>query len=290
MSKLPDLPTSNSNKSNNTFRKSQPFWNEELKQLWREVCRTERDYLDFKVTNNNQLGWKHQLKAKYKCAQKLYDKKYRFFKRQHKKKEFEDLSEDAVNNPAEMWAKLNRLCNPPSIRAALEIVRADGTISTDKREILERWFQDISKLFSGLRENPEMAFDNEFYEDILEKKQEFENLSPEIQSSQTQYNSESLNCKIMFAEVSKAIDSSKLKKAYLELPNEVTKNKNAKVLLHGFFNLCFVSGLNPTDWDSSNIKPIPKKDKDPRDPLNNRCITIICCIAKIYSKILNKNI
>ena len=217
----------------------------------------------------------------------MYDKKYRFFKRQHKKKEFEDLSEDAVNNPAEMWAKLNRLCNPPSIRAALEIVRADGTISTDKREILERWFQDISKLFSGLRENPEMAFDNEFYEDILEKKQEFENLSPEIQSSQTQYNSESLNCKIMFDEVSKAIDSSKLKKAYLELPNEVTKNKNAKILLHGFFNLCFVSGLNPTDWDSSNIKPIPKKDKDPRDPLNNRCITIICCIAKIYSKILN---
>ena len=46
-------------------------------------------------------------------------------------------------------------------------------------------------------------------------------------------------------------------------------------------------GLSPTDWDSSNIKQIPKKDKNPRDPLNNWCITIICCIAKKISRILN---
>ena len=41
------------------------------------------------------------------------------------------------------------------------------------------------------------------------------------------------------------------------------------------------------DWDLSDLKPIPKKDKDPRDPLNNRCITIMCCIAKVYSTLLN---
>ena len=40
-------------------------------------------------------------------------------------------------------------------------------------------------------------------------------------------------------------------------------------------------------FSTSDIKPIPKKDKDPRDPLNNRCITIMCCIAKIYSSVLN---
>ena len=44
------------------------------------------------------------------------------------------------------------------------------------------------------------------------------------------------------------------------------------------------------DWDFSDIKPIPKKDKDARDPLQNRCITIMCCIAKVYSKILNARI
>ena len=44
------------------------------------------------------------------------------------------------------------------------------------------------------------------------------------------------------------------------------------------------------DWNFSDIKPIPKKDKDPRDPLNNRCITIMCCVAKIYSTLLNTRI
>ena len=176
---------------------------------------------------------------------------------------------------------------PPSTRAALEIVWADGSISTDMREILDRWVRDTARLFSGLRDNPEMAYNDEFYQDILEKKRDFDNLFPEMQVNESIYDLGSLNSNLSFEEVSKAIDSTKNKRAYLELPNEVTKNKNAKALLHSLFNICFISGLNPTEWDFSNIKPIPKKDKDPRDPLNNRCITIMCCIAKIYSRILN---
>ena len=62
----------------------------------------------------------------------------------------------------------------------MEIVRADKTISRDVREVLERWHHDISTLFSGIRENPETAFDDIFYQEILQKKQEFENMSPEL--------------------------------------------------------------------------------------------------------------
>ena len=107
-----------------------------------------------------------------------------------------------------------------------------------------------------------------------------------MQVNESIYDLGSLNSNLSFEEVSKAIDSTKNKRAYLELPNEVTKNKNAKALLHSLFNICFISGLNPTEWDFSNIKPIPKKDKDPRDPLNNRCITIMCCIAKFAPEFL----
>ena len=243
--------------------------------------------MSFKVRSNNQLPWKNKLRVDYKTAQNLFDKKFRFFKRQHKKKDFEDLEQLSKNNPTQMWAKFKLLCDPPSTRAALEIVRADGSISSDIKEILERWYCDISRLFSGFRENPEMVFDNEFYEEIVDKKQEFENLSPEEQTGNSKYNSSSLNSAFLYEEVSKCIDSTKLRKAYLDIPNDVTKNTNAKILLHKFFNLCFSSGLNPTEWDYSNIKPIPKKEKDPRDPLNNRCITIMCCVSKIYSKLLN---
>ena len=169
----------------------------------------------------------------------------------------------------------------------MEIVRADNSISHDVKEILERWHSDISRLFSGVKENPEMAADDNFYNEILQKKAEFESFSYEEQCQENNFSSEMINEDISYLEVSEAIESTKNNKAFLEIPNEAFKNVNSKLLLHRFFNLCFSSGLNPTDWDYSDIKPIPKKGKDQRDPLNNRCITIMCCVAKLYSRILN---
>ena len=172
----------------------------------------------------------------------------------------------------------------------MEIVRADETISTDIQEILTRWHHDISGLFAGLRENPEFAFDDKYYQEIKDKKEEFENICPPNIEPPSQFDSTELNSKLLYAEVSKCIDNAKYHKAYLEIPNEALKNPNAKNLLYNFFNICFSSGMNPTEWDKNDIKPIPKKDKDPRDPLQNRCITIMCCVAKIYSSILTRRL
>ena len=189
-----------------------------------------------------------------------------------------------------MWSRLKKLNNPPSSRAALEIVRADDSISHDLKEILERWLNDISILFSWANDDTEMAFNDDFYAEIMNKKYEFENLTTEEQNRTSKYDTETINQEISFKEVSDAINNIKLKKAYLDIPNEALKNDHAKLILHKFFNMCFKSGLSPFDWNLSDIKPIPKKDKDPRDPLKNRCITIMCCVAKVYSKILNSRI
>ena len=124
----------------------------------------------------------------------------------------------------------------------------------------------------------------------LLEKQEFENLSDAEQVTGAPYESAPLNQGLTLEEVSKAIDASKLHKSFLEIPNEAMKNMNAKLLLHKFYSLCFETGMCPSDWYKSDIKPIPKKDKDQRDPLNNRCITIMCCVAKIYSSILNSRL
>jgi hypothetical protein len=253
-------------------------------------CKSEKEYLRFKVQVNADFPMKNTLRLHFKTAQKNFDKKYRFFKRKNHKKEYCELEEYARTNPANMWAALKRLNNPPTARAALEIIREDKTVSRDMREILERWYKDISGLFSGLHEDPEIAFNEAFYQEVLDKKNEFEEMSPEEQKNLEEYNSEEMNAEISYDEVAEAVDKSKLKKSYLDIPNEILKNKNSKLLLHKFFNLCFLSGYNPSDWDFSDIVPIPKKDKDARDPLQNRCITIVCCVAKVYSGILNKRL
>ena len=145
-------------------------------------------------------------------------------------------------------------------------------------------------LYSGVRSNPETVFDNDFYDMILQKKREFEDLEQNEQQNRTVSSSVSINTDLSLEEVTKAIDRTKFRKAYLEIPNEALKNSNAKSLLHQFFNACFNTGLSPADWNFSDIKPIPKKDKESRDPLQNRCITIMCCISKVYSSILNTRI
>ena len=150
----------------------------------------------------------------------------------------------------------------PLTKAALEIVRQDKSISRDIKEILERWHNDISNLFSGIRENPDMAFDEDFYRQVLERKNEFENLADDEQIERSEYNSDMLNSELDFDEVSKTIDKVKNHKAYLQIPNEALKNSNAKILIFKFLQLCFKTGLNPMEWDLSDIKPIPKKEKD----------------------------
>ena len=287
LDKLPSRPTTNNKKQNRLYRKCQKFWNDDLESLWKTTCQAEKAVLTFKVRTNADLRIKSELRNHFKNAQKNFDRTFRQAERNFRKKQYETLENDAKVNPTDMWTKLKKLNNPPSSNIALEIVREDETISHDLKEILERWLNDISKLFSGVRDNPEMNFDDDFYNEILNKKEEFEQLSADEQKQTTNFNSESINSEISFREVSDAIDCTKFNKAYLEIPNEALKNKNAKEMLHRFFNLCFTSGCSPVDWDFSDIKPIPKKDKDPRDPLQNRCITIMCCVAKVYSNILN---
>ena len=123
--------------------------------------------LTFKVRTNADLRIKSELRNHFKNAQKIFDRTFRQAERNFRKKQYETLENNAKVNPTDMWTKLKKLNNPPSSNIALEIVREDETISHDLKEILERWLNDISKLFSGVRDNPEMNFDDDFYNEIL---------------------------------------------------------------------------------------------------------------------------
>ena len=73
MATLPDLPTSNSKKQNQKFRKSKSFWNPELENLWSQTCSAEKLYLDFKVQSNRDFPWKNKLRTDFKIVQKHFD-------------------------------------------------------------------------------------------------------------------------------------------------------------------------------------------------------------------------
>ena len=174
LEKLPTLPATGNKKQKQLFRKSQPFWNDDLANLWKIKCHAENCFTSYKVRTNQDLHHKSLLRDDFKNKQKSFDIMFRQAKRKSKKQNLIDLEKNAVCNPNSMWATLKKLSDPPSTKAVLEIVRADETISRDIKEILEKWQLEISKLFSGIRENPEMAFDDDFFQEILNKKDEFE--------------------------------------------------------------------------------------------------------------------
>ena len=56
------------------------------------------------------------------------------------------------------------------------------------------------------------------------------------------------------------------------------------------FNLIFEHGLVPESWSVGTIKPIYKNKGDPKMPENYRPITILRCLGKLFTAIINKRL
>ena len=145
---------------------------------------------------------KRQLLSQFKADQKLFDKVFRQAKRQFENKSFKnlaDLADKASNDPAEMWKRLKALSDRKSSSVLLEIIRQDGSISTDKREVLEKWCSDFSECFKGMKDDPDLVFDEDFLESIENLKCMFDNLSSGEQKAKSSFYSTMLKkCNLSF--------------------------------------------------------------------------------------------
>ena len=136
--------------------------------------------------------YKQLLLDDFKQSQRKFDSRFRQLKRQHNFKSLHnlaELAEKAANDPSEMWKRLKALSDRKSSHVLLEIIREDGTISKDKKEVLLKWYNDFSECFKGIKDDPDLVFDDEFLEQISKFKVDFENLSNEEQVSFSPFNS-----------------------------------------------------------------------------------------------------
>jgi hypothetical protein len=102
-----------------------------------------------------------------------------------------------------------------------------------------------------------------------------------------------LNCPIAFDEVVKCINRLKCNKAVgIDcIPNEVLKQPGIHVIIYRLFNCIFNTNVMPSVWLKGIIHPIPKgSGKDPYVPLNYRGITLLSCLSKTYTSLLNNRI
>ena len=71
-----------------------------------QPVKPKKNYLNFTVTCRGDLAKKSDLRKLFKTEQSHFDKKFRFFKRQSKNKDLNELHKLASENSPNIWAKI----------------------------------------------------------------------------------------------------------------------------------------------------------------------------------------
>ena len=132
----------------------------------------------------------------------------------------------------------------------------------------------------------------------------FRNLNSEHGSSNLDYNSiiypnsdninNTLDTDITASEILAAVKKLKNNKACGSdrIYNEYIKS-SVNILLPVYvklFNMIYENGIIPIDWTIGIIKPIYKQKGNREDPDNYRPITILSCLGKLYTSVLNNRL
>ena len=103
-----------------------------------------------------------------------------------------------------------------------------------------------------------------------------------------------LNENITESDVSKALKSLKLNKSsgIDQIPNEFLRYSGPDMLglYTNLFNIILDSGHIPEEWTIGIIRPIYKRKGVPTNPENYRGITLLSCVGKLFTSIINKRL
>ena len=115
-----------------------------------------------------------------------------------------------------------------------------------------------------------------------------------LSNSLTKNVNEEINVPFTENEIRNTIKSLKNNKA---TGVDLILNEHLKILSHiispilvDLFNLVFDTGIIPESWTLGMIQPIFKNKGSPHDPCNYRPITLISCLGKVFTQILNNRI
>ena len=274
----------NSNRSKKKFKISKPYWDVELTNLWKDMNSKERLFLKNKDYSKQKTN-KHR--ETFKSAQQLFDKTLRKKSRQYNYQKINSIEGACLKNPKEFWGNIKKLGPNKSTNIPLKIRTSDDEETTNIDAVLNGWQSDFSNLLNPQTDS--VNFDDNF---LKTKTAEKETIEANIINNEYNIN-DAINLEFTQEELDKVILQLKSQKSCgIDLiKNEIIKCTGLHTLLLVLFRHCFTNGMIPSIWQTGNIIPIPKgAGKDPLVPLNYRGITLISCISKVYSALINKRI
>ena len=197
-----------------------------------------------------------QNKETLKSTSKIYKQTINFYHTQFKKQNIQKLKKLKRSNPRKYWKILNG--------------KRQEKTEADPDEML-------------------IFFKKSNFDENAESHQNNAN-----QTGEKTIHNTSINEPITESEVKKAISGLKNNKS---CGIDSIVNEHLKSLSHiiapplvNIFNLVFDSGIIPESWTLGMIKPIYKNKGCKSDPANYRPITLISCLGKLFTSILNERL
>ena len=279
-------------------RRSKPYWDENLAQKWTIARDAEKEYLSYKGNNSQRRN----LRAVFTSKRDEFDKCLRQAQRRHESQKQQELHELRTDNPKEFWNQINNLGPGRSEEnTAFKVKLQNGDITDDIPTVLNTWKSEFENLFNSSSQQ----INNDFaaridsvtrqweqqYSDMMENRAD-----PDIDNvdylDRMRSAHQSLNSEISMDETMKVLRTLKNGKAVGidNIANEILKVPAIHPCLHKLYSTCFTSGIIPSVWYKAVIHPILKRGKSPLFPLSHRGISLMSCVCKAFSSILNNRI
>lgn len=263
------------------------YWNEELSELWHEFHTQAQIYhkhmgqlsINRKKQHKKQIDT--QVYAKYNEAMNKFDRALRKEKRKYHRGLILSIENVSTTNPNKFWEKINALGPRRKKDFVCEALDEHGNVTRDQKKVYDHWYGAYRDLYTKSNSD---NFNENFYEQI---KAQVVNRD-EIEDDENQ--KKRFNKKIGKSEVRTAIYAAKNKKAVGVdlLPYECFKNELCIDILTRLFNICFDTGIVPTEWTKAIIVTIPKGNSSiSTQPLSYRGLSLQSCAYKLYSAVLN---
>ena len=206
------LPSFIPGKSKKYYRRNKPYWNDDLRALWRAMHAAE----EFSKHRGSRQG-KEVARRLFKDKAHTFDRALRKADREYRRSKIIEIEQVETRDPRRFWDYLSKLGPKRKAQIPHEVFGEDGNLVRDRLSVLGKWKEDFESLFT--RTEGLSNFDIQFYQSCLTEKVEKERQM----ASEEFVGNGMLNDRISIAEIGIAVQKAKNGKACGtdDIPNEV---------------------------------------------------------------------
>ena len=272
-------------------RRNKPYWNDKLGQLWADARDNETQYLKSKRNTKDT----RDLHCEFQHKRKIFDVALRRAQQQYNNEQGQRIDTLCTDNPREFSNEKDKLGPDRPHSNTSESVKLSDII-------LQRW-NDFHSLYNSPRDTENTQFfdaaieqlSNEWereYQDILQRGEASTPMEIFPQAEQIRQTAASLNQTISMQETVTPFQCTLNGKAVGvdDIANKILKVIGLQVCLHELYSACFDVSIVPTKYYQAIIHPILKRGKSPMFSLSYMGISLMSCVCKVFSSILNNRL